>query len=266
MQPASKLLTVSVVSHGQQELILPLLRQLAEITRETPLKVVVTENLPEPRLPPDAFPGLDIGYIRNASPKGFGANHNAAFARCDTPYFCVANPDVRLVGNPFPALVARLRVRPGVAAPRVVAENGAVEDSARRVPRVSVLLGRFLARLRGRSLAPDYAGDGAMPVDWAAGMFLLFDAAVFRGLHGFDHRYFLYCEDVDVCLRTWLHGHSVSWVNQAVVRHDARRDSHRRLRYLRWHVSSMVRLLSSRAYWRFRLRFRTSPGNIAGNR
>ncbi|MBF6986687.1 glycosyltransferase [Cupriavidus sp. IK-TO18] len=235
----------------------PLIGQLSAIAGELPLQVIVTENLREQRGADDGLAGLDVRYIQNTEPKGFGANHNAAFAYCNTPYFCVVNPDVRLIKNPFPALLAQVRARPGVVAPRVVAEDGTLEDSARKVPRPSILLQRALARLMKRRLPPDYTSEGTIPVDWAAGMFLLFDAQVFKRLGGFDDRYHLYCEDVDVCLRTWLNGGTVSWANEAIVMHDARRDSHRRFRYLRWHLASMLRLFTSSAYWRFRF------GNVA---
>ncbi|WP_368671103.1 glycosyltransferase [Cupriavidus sp. IK-TO18] len=257
MEPTAKLLTISLVSHGQWELMRPLIGQLSAIAGELPLQVIVTENLREQRGADDGLAGLDVRYIQNTEPKGFGANHNAAFAYCNTPYFCVVNPDVRLIKNPFPALLAQVRARPGVVAPRVVAEDGTLEDSARKVPRPSILLQRALARLMKRRLPPDYTSEGTIPVDWAAGMFLLFDAQVFKRLGGFDDRYHLYCEDVDVCLRTWLNGGTVSWANEAIVMHDARRDSHRRFRYLRWHLASMLRLFTSSAYWRFRF------GNVA---
>lgn len=250
-----EVLTVSVVSHGQAGLVEPLLGQLRHYAAETSIRIVLTENLPEVNHAHIYSAAADV-CIENSAPKGFGANHNAAFAYCTTPYFCVVNPDIRLLGNPFPALIEALRQNPGVAAPRVVDQHASLEDSARRVPTVGRLLRRACARLQGQQMHADYRGEGVMQVDWVAGMFLLFDAEAFRRLGGFDDRYHLYCEDVDICLRSWLNGYTVSWVNQAVVRHDAQRDSHRQFRYLRWHVASIIKLLSSETYWRFRQSFR----------
>ena len=70
------------------------------------LSVVLTLNVPEnlPTLPAD----LPVSVIRNEAPKGFGANHNAAFRASTGEYFCVLNPDVRLAENPFPHLLALL--------------------------------------------------------------------------------------------------------------------------------------------------------------
>ncbi|MEO8159499.1 MAG: glycosyltransferase, partial [Betaproteobacteria bacterium] len=182
--------------------------------------------------------------IRNASPTGFGANHNAAFTECANAYFCVLNPDVRLDGNPFPALVAELAAaNVGVAAPKIMSPTGAIEDSARRFP----TSGFLVRKLFGQTSGLDYEiGQATISPDWVAGMFMLFRAPVFAELHGFDERYFLYYEDVDLCRRLRKHGYDVRLVPSVRVVHDARRDSHRSLRHLRWHLASLLRFLFSR--------------------
>lgn len=96
-------LTLSVVSHGHGPLLARLLDDLAGVPGIAQAGVIVTLHLateafdagPWPGL---AWPGLAITVIRNAVPKGFGANHNAAFARCRTDWFVVLNPDLRLAG------------------------------------------------------------------------------------------------------------------------------------------------------------------------
>lgn len=65
----------------------------------------MTVNIPE--LVP-AGVEHQVMLIRNLQPKGFGENHNAAFKHCGTAFFCVLNPDIELIGNPFPALCAQL--------------------------------------------------------------------------------------------------------------------------------------------------------------
>lgn len=38
-------------------------------------------------------------------------------------------------------------------------------------------------------------------VDWAAGSFLIFNAFFYSKLNGFNEKYFMYCEDIDICWR-----------------------------------------------------------------
>jgi len=71
-------ITLSVVSHGQNWLVNALLTDLAQL-REHELSIVVTQNVTDrdALTPP---PGAEV--VLNERPKGFGANHNAAFQRC----------------------------------------------------------------------------------------------------------------------------------------------------------------------------------------
>jgi GT2 family glycosyltransferase len=184
-----------------------------------------------------------VQRIANEKVKGFGANHNAAFEHCRTPYFCVANPDIRLLDDPFPRLAATAgESGVGAAGPLVRDSSGNVQSSARRFPSASSLA----IKLLGGARRSEYPIDrGALDVDWIAGMFMLFPASAFGAVGGFDERYFLYYEDVDLCRRLGRRGLRVRYDPRAEIVHEARRTSWRNPRYLRWHVSSVIRFLLS---------------------
>lgn len=233
-------LVVSVVSHGQAALAAQVASDLARHCA-TPLHLVVTSNIPERLDLPAPRPGFSVGSIANAERKGFGANHNAAFGHVESDFFCVLNPDIRLQADPFPSLVSALdSPATAVAAPLIVDPDGRVEDSARRYPTPLSVLAKVL---RGTARAPDYdaRAGGSIAVDWVAGMFMLFRSDAFRGVGGFDERYFLYYEDADICRRLRRAGHDVRLETTARATHAARRESHRNVRYLRWHLASMLR-------------------------
>jgi len=67
-----------------------------------------------------------------------------------------------------------------------------------------------------------------------------------RSLGGFDERYFLYYEDVDLCARIRDRGLEVAVCAGASVIHAARRESRRNPHYAAWHLRSAVRFLASR--------------------
>jgi N-acetylglucosaminyl-diphospho-decaprenol L-rhamnosyltransferase len=233
-------ITLSVVSHGQNALVDQLLGDLARLARPD-LSIVVTQNVPD-RDPLSAPPGATV--IVNERPQGFGANHNAAFGRCAGDYFCVCNPDIRLRENPFSALVGALEIEDaGVAGPLVRAPSGAAEDSARRFPTAGSLLRKLISGTPG----PDYSVDGGpQRVDWVAGMFMLFRSEAFRAVGGFDERFFLYYEDVDICRRLEALGYDAIYVPDVTVVHDARRESRRNPRRMAIHAASALRYLTRR--------------------
>lgn len=200
-------------------------------------QIIVTLNIPEVmRLTVDSR----LEVVENQTPKGFGANHNAAFRACRQDYFCSLNPDVELPENPFPRLISVLRAsNASLIAPLIKSLGGEVEDSVRHFPLPWSLIGRVCGRPDGRySISTD---SPHFCPEWVAGMFMLFDSSAFRALEGFDEAYFLYYEDVDICVRCWKLGMRVVACPSVTVIHDARRDSHRKIRYLRYHLESMVR-------------------------
>jgi GT2 family glycosyltransferase len=77
-------------------------------------------------------------------------------------------------------------------------------------------------------------------------MFMLFRSAAFRKVGGFDERYFLYYEDVDLCARLRRAGYDIRVEAAVRVVHDARRDSRRSVRYMAWHLSSILRYFLTR--------------------
>lgn len=248
--------TVSVVSHGQGALVERLLADLAALSPQSVAECLVTRNLPND---PIALPeGLEfpVRFLDNREPRGFAANHNAAFARCSSPWFAVLNPDLRLSEDPFRPLLAAATTGTALLCPRVLEPDGRDADAARLLPTPARLLRRVLARI-GFAPAAGERGrlDGAEPStdpEWYAGMFMLLRSEALRAVGGFDQRYFMYCEDVDLCARLRLAGWQLQRVGAASVMHDARRDSRRSLRHLRWHVASMVRLWASPAFSRYR--------------
>ena len=237
-------ISISIVSHQQATLVMDILSDL-QAHCVTPIEVILTLNVPE-TLPfdPSEF-GFPVELIRNDHAKGFAANHNAAFAIARAEHFCVMNPDVRLDQDPFPMLVGVLSDSTiGVAAPLILNPAGAIEDSARRFPTPMSIFRKVLFR---RPTVDYLIEDVTVFPDWVAGMFMVFRSELYRMVGGFDEGYFLYYEDADLCWRLRRKGYEVALLPAARVVHAARRASHRNLRHLGWHVSSMVRFFVKRA-------------------
>lgn len=236
------LVTVSIVSHGQLALILPLLEQLERYSAKLIDRVVLTINVPED----DVLAGLSWRFalerVCNQSPLGFGANHNRAFAHCRSPWFLVINPDVRLARDVLGPLTAAAHARSGLLAPRVV-EPGA----PRPEPHRRIITPWEICKRKWQGHVPP-----ARP-HWIPGMFMLFRTQAYREVGGFDERrYFMYGEDVDLCARLRLAGWQIQVDEALCVEHHAQRASHRNWRYLRWHVMSLFRLWTSKPFWRYR--------------
>jgi GT2 family glycosyltransferase len=240
------LLSISVVSHGQMDMIAVLMQDIREHCSDLWIELILTLNIEEPLTFRESDFFYPITVIRNLTPKGFGANHNQAFKSSHGDYFCILNPDIRLLDCPFPVLIKSLKdASVGVVAPLVLSPVGSIDDSARHFPSLK----KIFFKLFTRRWTSDYTlKNDPISVDWVAGMFMLLTKKTFEQLGGFNERYFLYYEDVDICARLNLAGLKVMVNPAARVVHYAQHSSHRSLRYLRWHLSSLYRFLTSHEY------------------
>lgn len=147
---------------------------------------------------------------------GFGAGVNLGAARCRSPLLLILNSDATVergsVGLLVSALLADDRV--GVLAPAVrLAGGGPQPDAFGRLPRRWELLVPGPGRWTG-------GGDERRP-GWVSGVAMVLRAADFRTLGGFDERFEMYFEDVDLCRRLREQSRSVARVPEATVVHAA---------------------------------------------
>jgi len=231
---------LSIVSHEQDDLVRELLASIAEQCRVDCLKVTITRNTQAPcEISFDSFP-FPIEILQNPHKKGFGANHNSAFNNCREEFFCVLNPDIIITTDPFPDLQASLQNKKlGVVSPVLYDSSGVLQDSARSFPTPLRILKKIINHNPEDFLVSRNTDD--FSPDWVAGMFMLFPAETFRLIGGFDEAFFMYYEDADICKRLSEHGYTSKVVVKANAVHNARRASHRSLRYMYWHLSSMFR-------------------------
>jgi hypothetical protein len=248
LSPATSapLISVSIVSHGDGAELRTLLESLASHEPIDRIQLLVTDNLLHDLRDVPADGWHSVIMLRPARPLGFARNHNIAFERASGPYFCVLNPDVIFPGAVLLALTELVERGQGhIVAPIMRDSRGQLQDSFRELPAPIGLIRRRLRRHHPPPLAP--AGALLYP-DWIAGTFMLMRSAVFAHLKGFDPRYRLYFEDVDLCTRARLQGLSITVDPRLQVLHDSRRSSRRPGVQFLWHVQSALRFFASPGY------------------
>ncbi len=243
---------ISIVSHGQSTMCNLLVRDLLEHCTDTFSELVITHNISEPDCDPNLIDQLvdsnrhKYTHIKNIRVLGFGANHNQAFKAAKKPdYFLILNPDLRFDSDAIKPMIEAMQNNSelGLVAPKVLEQDGRLANSARNLyTPLEIFSHRDQSRQVKTLLKPA----------WFAGMCLLVRGAAMRQIGGFDERFFLYGEDFDLCARMRLAGWQIAQVPTASVVHHAQRQSHKDLRFLRWHLRSMMRIWSSPVFWRYK--------------
>lgn len=240
---------LSVISHGHGAAVNRVLcaahQQLADCAHE----LVLTINIPEPLDHLDALPAslrARLQIIHNRAARGFGANHNAALLGSSATFVALLDPDLGLPVPIFAALERALaNPATGLIAPLAYDSRGRLEDNGRRLATPWDIARRRIQRGSHQCVEPT---QPLQAVEWLAGLFMAARAQTFTRIGGFDPRFWMYCEDVDLCLRARQQGFDVIRANHLKISHDARRNTFRRPGHLRWHLQSLWRLWHTPAY------------------
>lgn len=172
----------------------------------------------------------DVVYVQTGANLGYGTGVNRAAARSDgeQPFLLCLNADARVETGALAAMLARFDGRPelGIVGPRIHDANGELYPSVRTFPSTVDAVGHailgmvwgsnpFTRRYRMLDLDHDVPAD----VDWVSGSCFLIRRACWEAIGGFDERYFMYAEDVDLCWRAHQEGWAIAFEPAALVIH-----------------------------------------------
>ncbi|MFI5916323.1 glycosyltransferase family 2 protein [Dactylosporangium sp. NPDC051541] len=182
-------------------------------------------------------------HVLQLANDGFGAGNNAAVATVpDADAYLLLNPDAAIAPDDFARLVAALAEDPklGLVGPMMRYPDGRYGVASGSEPSMAK---EWLAALRVDHAVPagvkralanstllrskikmlDYVAvepsPETRPVDWVSGFCMLVRADAFRAVNGFDEQFFLYFEDVDLCVRLRAAGWGVATVGSSVAEH-----------------------------------------------
>jgi GT2 family glycosyltransferase len=199
-----------------------LTRQLLREGRREDVEVVVVDNHSPPHrlmLKLRRRPGVSLRrWGRN---RGFGRAVNEGVRLSRGRWLLLLNPDTSVTDGFLGAvlrLTETLPTRTGIVGFRLLNEDGTPQPSVGRYPRLAdTLRGLLRSRSQRKYLRPQ--PDQPCDADWLSGCCLLIREECFSQLGGFDPSFFLYYEDVDLCLRARAAGWAVRFEPSVAVTH-----------------------------------------------
>tara|TARA_B110000093_G_scaffold119800_1_gene128311 strand:+ start:1286 stop:2053 length:768 start_codon:yes stop_codon:yes gene_type:complete len=210
-------------------------------------KIYIIDNSPTNWLE-EKIIGDNIEYVFSGSNIGFGRGHNSILDTIEqlSDYHLILNPDVFFQSEILEKLINQLEkdTQLSMVAPKVSYPSKELQYTARKFPTIIELLCRFLGVFKHYTDNKEYKNDNLLfsffP-DFVQGSFMLFKTKDFIDLKGFDQRYFMYMEDVDICRRIDLSGKKKLYFPKVEVTHTHRKGSSKNIRLFFIHMSSIIK-------------------------
>ena len=175
------------------------------------------------------FPGLPVDTVINENNVGFSRACNQGARLGSACYLLFLNPDAGLFENsilaPLQFLESEKNLDVGICGVQLVDEAGDVSRTCSRFP----TLGRLAAQALGLNKLPGLQNTGLHMTDWdhgqtaevdqVIGAFFLIRRNLFESLGGFDQRFFVYFEEVDLSFRARSLGYKSVYLADAQAFH-----------------------------------------------
>ncbi|MAM86252.1 MAG: hypothetical protein CME36_02955 [unclassified Hahellaceae] len=198
------IVSVLIVCYRSEKDIRRCLTGLFEHCGHLPIEVLLIDNFGDAseQIVREAFPRVQI--VPSRGNIGFGPANNELARFASGRYLLLLNPDTQLFDDAITPLLDCAKARPHAAAwgGVTVLENGSIDPSCmqerpslRRELGLLFGVGWLKRRLSNRE------PDGLEEVPVLSGAFMLVGAERWRTAGGFDESFFLYSEEVDLCLR-----------------------------------------------------------------
>jgi N-acetylglucosaminyl-diphospho-decaprenol L-rhamnosyltransferase len=201
---------------------------------------------------------LPVELIRNRRNVGFAAACNQAAGDSTADYLLFINPDTRLFPDTLSTVMSFMEGEQaadvGICGGQIVDDEGRPTISCARFPTLRVLFGEMtglhlvLPRLFPRHQLTDDETSHSRVVDQVIGAFFFVRRDLFARLGGFDERYFLYFEEVDLALRARRRGARSYFLKEARIVHAGNVSSNQ-IRGTRLYHLLRSRLLFAYEHW-----------------
>lgn len=223
-------LAIVTVTHNTRDVTLGLLQRLYSDPDSTNWDIVVIDNASTDGTEAAIrrhFPSVRV--VRNDPQRGFAAGANQGIHLTSAPIIALVGPDVRPPAGALTRLAGVIVSDRTVAAagPRMLNIDGSAQRNGmfRPSPYTALVILTGLSRIPPFSREADrYYGAGLdrgpVQVEQLTAACLLVRRSVFEAVGPFDERFFVYCEDVDWCLRAGGAGFRLMFVPDVEVVHE----------------------------------------------
>ncbi|CAM1345182.1 glycosyltransferase [Tenacibaculum amylolyticum] len=211
-------------------------------------QLFLVDNSPEKNTRLEAYPDSRVTYIFNNKNLGFAKANNLVIPQIAniSNYHLILNPDTEFEPIVISKLIDEIEKDKELAliTPAVKFPDGKHQYSVRKYPTFFDLVIRKLSIFRRRIHDQEYRNANLSKQFYPEvihGCFMLFKTDDFITIKGFDERYFLYMEDIDICKKIDVLGKKKLYFPEVTITHALKKGSSKKTKLFLYHVLSAVK-------------------------
>lgn len=212
-------LSIITVTFNNEDLITDYINSLLENVPKFCEVIVVDNNSTDDTLkliPADKM----IKIIRNNSNLGFAKACNLGVRSSNGQYLFFLNPDTKVKDGAIVKLLEFIKTQNQIiVAPKLIEFDGKIQPSVRKLPTIIGAIKEYYLGVRDSYEAYVPSGEAIVEVESVVGGALMISRELFLKIKGFDEKFFLYFEDLDLCRKVRNLGHKIYYLPSAVIEH-----------------------------------------------
>lgn len=246
-------LSIIMVNYNTGTLLRDCLNSINKNIRGILFEIIVIDNNSQDqsvKIIKEEFKGVKL--IENQKNLGFSKANNQGIAQSSGKYLLLLNPDTVITsGNVFSIIQYMEMHRDiGILGTKIFDADGKIQLSCRSFPSFKTALFTRYAlftklfpknRLSADYLLSDWDHNAIRQVDWVSGACMLIRKGLLEDIGPLDENFFMYCEDVDICLRAKKSGWKIAYFPDfSVIHHISGSSKGLRFKNIFIHHKSML--------------------------
>ena len=202
---------IVIVNWNSKDFVRTCLQSIATHENQAALQIIVVDGA--------SYDGCDqmlsrdfpyVEFLQSTENLGFGRCNNLGVEKAQAEYLLLLNPDTEFTEPTIEKMIAwhNKLPKPGILCPRLLLTDGSLQYSSVQAAPTPLnqalgceLFQRRFPKSKLWGTYPAYQSSSPTPVDAVSGAFMFFRTETFRKLGGFNSAYFMYAEDMDICLQ-----------------------------------------------------------------
>ena len=262
-------ISIVIVNYRVKEYVSNLLSSIYKAARQYKVQIFVVDNDSgddSVAYLRQRHPG--VIYIANEDNFGFGKANNQAIKEAKGEFTLIINPDTLVSEDTFTVLIEHMKQNPecGAAGCKILNPDGSfAPESKRSVPTIWAALTKLLglhsifpkSRLFGQYYLTWLSENQQAEINVLSGSFMFWRTELLQQMGGFDERFFMYGEDIDLCYRIQETSYHIDYVPfTSIIHYKGESTKKGDLRYIQIFNKAMYLFFNKHHSFRYSTLFR----------